>query len=551
MRVTFRLSAWVLLLAACCGAGAAPISLRVQNQVLHKIDDRIFGQFMERPSWGETGVEGARVPGTRQLQPRVLEMMKEMKLPIIRFPGGTDVDYLDFTDMIDNAPGRAGPRPVSVGYRGDEVTNNFGYDEFLRLCLTLGAQPLLVVNFRDGLLKKRPLAEAAARAAAFVAYCNAPMGSKLPDNLGVWADLRARNGHPQPYGVKLFQIGNETWAFTGAVRQLQPKDPMAWYVECLTAYVRAMSAVDPSIDFIIDGPVSDVPERARAVLGDRNQVHRAASVVPWQIGVVHKGDQELYPDALTPQAIWNAWVAVPDFDSAGLSTLRSGVVARARKLGYRLAITEWNWNGGWSKDLPKPAALTSSFAKGIGAAGFLHAFIRNGDVIDIACQSMLVGHFWSIAAIRVDPTGTAEPYFIAHRRITALYSNHHGGDLLAIETRNVPTYAQPYQMAGIHPAPTVAYIDLLVTASPQSLFIHAINRHFEQPMKLKIDLSAFQSLPGKAVQYVIEGQVQDGRRGSQPWSICRLGSHELPFAPPEMAAELPPRSVSCIEIRRH
>ncbi len=74
----------------------ARIAVKIKDKSLHKIDARIFGQFMERPSWGgETGVEGSLLPGTNKLQNKTVELIKGMHIPIIRFPGGTDVDYLD------------------------------------------------------------------------------------------------------------------------------------------------------------------------------------------------------------------------------------------------------------------------------------------------------------------------------------------------------------------------------------------------------------------------------------------------------------------------
>jgi len=111
----------LMLLTAMCyiscavhSTFAADTSFVIKNRVIHKIDPRVFGQFMERPSWGEIGVEGGLIPGTRKLQPGVLKMLEEMEIPIIRFPGGTDVDFMDWRDMVDNVPGRTGQRPVST-----------------------------------------------------------------------------------------------------------------------------------------------------------------------------------------------------------------------------------------------------------------------------------------------------------------------------------------------------------------------------------------------------------------------------------------------------
>jgi alpha-N-arabinofuranosidase len=197
------------------------ISFSIKKEVIHRLDPRVFGQFMERPSWGEIGVEGGLIPGTRKLQPGVLTMLEDMDIPIIRFPGGTDVDYMDWCDMVDHVPGRAPQRPVSTGHKGHRVTNHFGYDEFLQLCEHLGAEAILVVNFRDGLLKKKSLKDAADHAAALVAYCNAPVGATLPEGMYDWPSLRAKNGRVEPYRAKYFQIGNETWAFIRQLRAME------------------------------------------------------------------------------------------------------------------------------------------------------------------------------------------------------------------------------------------------------------------------------------------------------------------------------------------
>jgi alpha-L-arabinofuranosidase len=186
----------------------------VRSDVVARVDDRLFGQFLERPSWGgEQGPERALMPGTNQLLPAVVTMMKKMQIPILRFPGGTDVDYTDWRDMVSNVPGRAGVRPVTVGHKGDRVTNGFGFDEYFRLRNELGCETILVVNLLDALSRKRPLAEAAELAAGLVAYCNAPVGAMLPAGMPDWPAVRARNGHPAPYRVGYFQIGNEWWAF--------------------------------------------------------------------------------------------------------------------------------------------------------------------------------------------------------------------------------------------------------------------------------------------------------------------------------------------------
>ena len=181
-----------------------------------------------------------------------------MRIPVIRFPGGTDIDFLDWTDMIDGVPGRDDGRPTSVGHRGDKVTNRFGLDEYLRLRESLGSETILVVNFLDGLARRRPLDKAALHAAGLIAYANAPVGATLPAGMPDWPALRAANGRREPYAVEYVQIGNE-WSmptFYEPVRRATGLDTPAaladWYIECLRAYIAAIRAVDPDIQIIVD-----------------------------------------------------------------------------------------------------------------------------------------------------------------------------------------------------------------------------------------------------------------------------------------------------------
>jgi len=538
-----------VLASAHQSADSADISFSIKREVLHKIDPRIFGQFMERPSWGEIGVEGARIPGTRKLQPRVLKLLEEMEIPVIRFPGGTDVDFLDWRDMVDNVPGRAAQRPVSTGHRGHKVTNNFGYDEFLQFCEDVDAEAILVVNFRDALLKKKPLKEAAMHAAALVAYCNAPVGTKLPEAMYNWPSLRAGNGRAEPYKVKYFQIGNETWAFIKQLRQILSDAAPQFYVKCLAAYIEAMRSVDPSIEIIVDGHdgnMSGIVGQVHEQLGDKVSYFATHFYSPWAITNVMKDGKEVPVHEISADEIWRAWVAVTWFDTDGQSIINHPGINAARRLGYKVAVTEWNWNGWWRYKGPGPA-LDSSFAKGLGAAGYLHAFMRAADVIELGCQSMLVGNSWGITSIKADAKGKVPPFYMPSGQVTMFYSKHHGEKLLALVSRNVPTYKQPYQMGGIRPKEKVAYIDALATAGQKRIYFHAINRSLEQSIDVTVDVSAFGRLQGLAVHHVLQGRPNDAPEPDEPRQIGRTTQRDIHFDGKTLTAALPHRSISCIE----
>ena len=532
---------------------SAEITFSIKRKVIQNINPRIFGQFMERPSWGEIGIEGGLIPGTRKIQPEVLKLLREMEIPVIRFPGGTDVDFIDWRDMIDNVPDREPHRPVTTGHLGHKVTNNFGYDEFLQFCEKVGAEAILVVNFRDGLLKKKPLREAAMHAASLVAYCNAPVGAKLPDGMYDWPGLRAKNGRARPYKVKYFQIGNETWAFIRELKKIMPDAAPQFYAECLNSYIEAMRSVDPSIEIIADGHdgnMSGIFAEVYKQTADKVSYFATHFYTPWAITKVIENNIDVPIEKLSAEDIWRAWVAVTWFDENGQSVINHPGINGARRGNYKVAVTEWNWNGWWRLSGPEPA-LNSSFAKGLGAAGYLHAFMRAADVIELGCQSMLVGNSWGIHAIKADVEAKIPPFYMPTGQVTMFYSKHHGENLLEVESSGVPVYQQPYRMGGIKPEKKVAYIDALATADDKSVYFHAINRSFEQPIDVTVDISALGSFMGRVVHHILEGRLNDEPKDNEPRQIGRTTQRDIFFDGKRLKIILPNRSVSCIEFMRN
>lgn len=157
----------------------------------------------------------------------------------------------------------------------------------------------------------------------------------------------------------------------------------------------------------------------------------------------------------------------------------------ARERGYRIACTEWNWNGWGFKESVEPfASQHLRLAQGLGAAGFLHGPMRQGGAIDLATQSVLVGQSWDITAIRVDPSGEKPPYYLPQGLATMFYGLHHGDRLLSVENGPLPERPQPFIVgswtARPEAPPAVADIDLLFTADDRRVYVHPIYRNMDQ-----------------------------------------------------------------------
>ena len=163
--------------------------------------NRIFGQFFERVTFGEPGPEPFVDPATGNLPDTIMEKMQAMQIPVLRFPGGTDVDFTDWTDMID-LPSRA-ERPSTAGRKeGEIITNHFGYDEYFAVRDQLGCETILVINLMDALLKKKSISQGAIDAVGLLAYANAEVGASLPEGMPDWPSIRTSNGHPNPFGTE-------------------------------------------------------------------------------------------------------------------------------------------------------------------------------------------------------------------------------------------------------------------------------------------------------------------------------------------------------------
>ncbi len=539
-----------LVALVSCKTSEEKISITIHDEVIAPVDDGIFGQFLEKPSWhGEWGPEAALIPGSHELQDGVVELMEEMNIPVIRFPGGTDVNLQDWTTMIDNVPGRKGGRPVFIGIEGDTVTNNFGYDEACRLAENLDAEMMLVINFGDAYFGTKSIEEAAMHEAGLLAYCNAETGTPLPEGMPDWPSIRAKNGHPEPYNVKYIQIANEPWVMDRQLKRSGEIDPELKdrYFASLEAFINAFKEIDPGIQIIADGNSEDITLPLKDMFGDKIDYLAYHIYKPWGINKILRGEDEISRDSLTAEDVWKAWVAVPEFNDQGMSVIDNNVYNMMKDAGYPVAVTEWNWNGWWGTNSVDQDQLGSHFTKGMGAAGFIHALMREGDKIAIANQSMLVGKSWGITGIRVSPTMEFEPHPYPTGQVTGFYSRHHGNELLKVSTENIPVYTQPYRMSGITPVDTIAYLDVLATRMENRVYLHVINRHFSDDIDANIDLSAIGKTDAEAVHHVFTGNIKNEPCGEMPDVVGCFSEKETEIKGGSARITFPARSVSIVE----
>lgn len=165
------------------------------------INKNIYGHFAEhlgRCIYGGFFVgDTSKIPNTAGVRNDIIDALKKLKIPNLRWPGGCFADTYHWKDGIGPKENR--PTIVNRWWGGTTEDNSFGTHDFLNLCETLGAEPYLSGNVGSGTVQEL---------ADWVQYAN--FGGKSP-----MSDLRIKNGRKEPWKVKFWGIGNEAWGCGG------------------------------------------------------------------------------------------------------------------------------------------------------------------------------------------------------------------------------------------------------------------------------------------------------------------------------------------------
>jgi alpha-N-arabinofuranosidase len=162
------------------------------------ISRHIYGQFAEHLGRGiYDGVWTRSGTGEWHVRDDVLEALKKIRVPNIRWPGGCFADYYHWKDGI--GPRNERPTIVNTVWGGVTEDNSFGTHEFLDFAARVGAEPFIVANVGSGTVQEM---------ADWWEYVNFPGKSPM-------ADLRRANGREEPWGVRLWGVGNESWGCGG------------------------------------------------------------------------------------------------------------------------------------------------------------------------------------------------------------------------------------------------------------------------------------------------------------------------------------------------
>lgn len=210
------------------------------------IDRHIYGHFAEHLGsciYGGFWVgEDSGIPNKRGIRNDVVEALRGINIPNLRWPGGCFADEYHWMDGI----GPREQRPSMVNTHWGKVTenNHFGTHEFMDLCDQLGCEPYICGNLGSGTVREMQ---------QWVEYITSPAVSPM-------TELRKRNGREEPWELKFFGVGNENWACGGHMRPEYYADEYRRY----QTYVRNFG--DNTIGKIACGPNRDDFEWTRVMM---------------------------------------------------------------------------------------------------------------------------------------------------------------------------------------------------------------------------------------------------------------------------------------------
>jgi len=216
------------------------------DESLGTVSPNLYGHFTEH--LGGTIYDGvwvgakSKVPNFDGIRKDLVEHMRKIKAPVVRYPGGCFADSYDWRDGI--GPSSQRPRRTNfwLGAENDKSPashkydpNEFGTNEFVHFCRLIGAEPYLAANLRS-----LPASEFY----RWVEYCNSPPGSTT------LAEERAKAGSAQPYNVRYWGVGNESWGCGGNFTPQEYAAEFRRYSAWLPHYGQPLS-------LIASGPNSD------------------------------------------------------------------------------------------------------------------------------------------------------------------------------------------------------------------------------------------------------------------------------------------------------
>jgi alpha-L-arabinofuranosidase len=396
----------------------------------------------------------------------VFEKIRDLKPAFIRWPGGNVAQ--DYRWLWGVGPRDERFTWANLSWKNEPEPSDFGTDEFVAFARAAGAAPAITVNVEGR-------GATVEEAAAWVEYCNGAATTK-------YGAMRAANGHPEPFGVKLWEVGNEIWG-----DWVRGHSDAATYARNLRAYARAMRAVDPSIKLIAVGD--------NDMRWNRTVLAEAGREIDYLAIHHYYGHREAAGD---PANLLARPLHYQRFYVEVARALNELVPGRH----VQLAINEWG--------LDLPVERQYSMESALYGARLLNVFERMGDLVGMSAVSDLVNG-WPGGIIQAGRHGVfVSPVYLVNR----LYAEHRGDARLGTVVTS-PTFDTTREGKGV----PVLDVSASRTADGRRIYIKAVNTDTSAALTTRILVEGADIVSRAEMQVVTADSMKDSNDFSRPDAI--------------------------------
>jgi alpha-N-arabinofuranosidase len=359
---------------AQAGRGPARAFLR-RSPSRGDLDRRVLGSFLEHLGRAVyTGVyePGSRLADAKGFRTDVAREVKDLGVPIVRYPGGNFVSGYNWLDGV----GPKAQRPVVLDRAWNSLeTNQFGTNEFIEWCGLVGSEPLLGMNFGTGSVET---------AVAYVEYCNVERGTR-------WSELRRAHGVGRPHNVRYWCLGNEMdgpWQ----IGQLQARE----YGRKARDAAKQMRVIDPDLRLIACG--SSGTFMPTYLAWDREVLEECYDQVDGISLHAYYGNTKEWSGNSTARFLaMNLDMDRQIHEIAAVCDYVRGLQKSSKQLW--LSFDEWNvWyrardaqaTDGRRAAAPRLLEEVYNLEDALLVGGFVNTLLRNSDRVRVACLAQLV-----------------------------------------------------------------------------------------------------------------------------------------------------------------
>ena len=419
----------------------------------------------------QVSLMGADAVRTGGFRPDLLRAIDRLDPPIIRWPGGCFASSYQWKQGIGPQHKRR-PHPRAIWDDLDMYT--YGTDEFIAMCRRVGAEPLIVVNIgTDNWNADAETHDYLQDVLDWIEYCNGPSDSK-------WGRVRAANGHPEPYGVRYWEIDNETWHMGAEA-----------YARAVNRFAPAMRKADPTIKLAACGSGGFNLEWNRAI------IEGCAKSIDY-LSVHHYENPDRFAEG--------------PFRYERFFRQTGELIAQSTNPDMKIYCSEWN-------------AQSTDWRTGLYAGGLLNAFERCGEVFEIGGPALFLRHVsaraWDNAFINFDHTGWfPAPNYV----VMQLWRRYYAPQLLVLEPDGRP-------------------LNVVATKSDDGrrIILKGINPT-EQDGRLHVEMTG-QTIPVEArMQCVMPGSLDARNTLERPWHVraepaaVHVDGRRVSFSLPKLSA---------------